>query len=271
MDDDIFLKRQIAFMESVIRLHNMVNHIHVSLEKLYPITVINDGYFFVYDKNEIGDEYKFMRKVETSIVASGDILTTFNLNFYDLKPSVVISKNMLGNPGNNILVLHEFVHCFQLEHGALGLKNELLIQKQEMVKNNYNWEVDFPFPYKNAYFIDRTKILSNYLVNGKYKHDDFVIYRNCMRTYLHKVDYEYMIWQSWKEGFARYVENLIRKEVGLRLNANILIPPYDRVVFLEIGSKYIETLIESDEELNHNIIALFYKMFTLDEIWTYAI
>ena len=271
MDEDIFLKRQVAFMDSIIKMHDAVKDIHISLKKLYPITVINDGYFFVYDKNESGDKYEFMRKVETSIVASSDILTAFNLNFYDMKPSVVISKNMLGDTGNNILVLHEFVHCFQLENGAVEIRNGLSIQKQEMVKKNYTWEIDFPFPYKNKYFIDRTMILSDYLRNGKYKYNDFVIYRNCMRTYLHKDEYEYIIWQAWKEGFARYVENLIRKELGLRINANILIPPYNRVALFEIGCKYIETLIKMDGELNDNIVELFTKMFVLDEVHAHLV
>jgi hypothetical protein len=149
-------------MDNIIKMHDKVKNIHVSLEKLYPITVINDGYFYIYDKNENGDKYVFMRKVETSIVAASDILTAFNLGFYDMKPSVVISKNMLGDPGNNILVLHEFVHCYQLENGAIAIRNGLLIQKQEISKNNYNWEVDFPFPYNNQYFIDRTKMLTEY-------------------------------------------------------------------------------------------------------------
>ena len=134
MTDEIFFERQAAFMDNVIKMHDRVKNIHVSLEKLYPITVIHKGYFYIFDKNEIGDKYEFKRKVETSVVVSGEILTAFVLDFYDLKPSVVISENMIGNPGNDILVLHEFVHCFQLENGAIEIKNGLSIQRQEWQK-----------------------------------------------------------------------------------------------------------------------------------------
>jgi len=262
MNDDIFHERQTAFLDNIIKMHDIVKNIHASLEKLYPITVINDGYFFVFDKNEAGDKYEFRRKVETSVAVPGNILTAFHLDFYDMRPSVVISKDMLGNPGNFILVLHEFVHCFQLENGAVEIRNGLSIQKQEMVKNNYNWEIDFPFPYSNEYFIDKTMELSDSFKKGRY--EKIVIYRNCMRTYFHKAEYEYMIWQQWKEGFARYVENLIRKELGLQLNGNILRPPFGKVHFYEIGSKYIEMLLGKEDGLNDNIVKIFYKMFVCE-------
>jgi len=252
------IKGQAAFMDSIIKMHNAVKNIHVSLEKLYPITIIDDGWFYVFDKNENGDKYEFMRKVKTSIVVFSEILTAFHLNFYDMKPSVVISKNMLGNPGNNILVLHEFVHCFQLENGAVEIRNGLSIHNQK-IANNYNWEVDFPFPFKNQYFIDKTTELSACFAKGNYDYTE--VYRNCMRAYLHKAEYEYLIWQEWKEGYARYVENLIRKELRLQLNSNILIPPFGKVHLFEIGSKYIEILVEKEKGFNDDIVKLFHKMF----------
>jgi len=36
-----------------------------------------------------------------------------------------------------------------------------------------------------------------------------------MRKYLKNHDYEYMIWQQWKEGFARYIENKIRNTLNV--------------------------------------------------------
>ena len=256
---ELYVDREIAFLENIIKVHNKIKHIHISLGKLYPITIINDGYFYVFDVSEAGHKYEFKRKVETSVVVSGEILTAFNLDFYDMKPSVVISKNMIENLGNDILVLHEFVHCFQLESGAVEIRNGLSIQAQEMVKNNYSWEINFPFPYNNKYFINKTMELAGDFSNGNYENVE--VYRNCMRAYLHKAEYEYMIWQQWKEGFARYVENLIRRELGLRLNGNILAEPFGRVHFYEIGNKYIEMLLEKEKGLNENIVKLFYEMF----------
>jgi len=51
----MFIERQIVFMNEIIRMHDEIKNIHVSLEKLYPITVIHNGYFFVFDINETGN------------------------------------------------------------------------------------------------------------------------------------------------------------------------------------------------------------------------
>jgi hypothetical protein len=258
MNDNVFIEKQIGLIDNIIKMHDNVKNIHTSLEKLYPITVINNGYFFVFDINEAGNKYEFKFKTETPMPISGDILAAFSLDFYHMKPSAVISKNILENQNNYINIFHEFVHCFQMGNGEFDIRKELLIEKQEMEKNNYSWEINFPFPYNNEYFINKTMELSDYFINNGY--ENVVNYHRDMKTYLQKVEYEYMIWQEWKEGFARYVENLIRKELGLQLNTNVLRQPFDRVHFYEIGNKYIEMLVKNDKELNINIIKLFNKM-----------
>lgn len=47
-----------------------------------------------------------------------------------------------------------------------------------------------------------------------------------------------MIWEEWKEVFARYIENLIRDRIGINIDTNKLQAPFNRVCFYEIGSKY---------------------------------
>jgi len=258
MDDSIFIVKQINLMDNIIKMHYEIKRIHVSLDKLYPITVINNGYFFVFDINEAGSKYEYKIKAETPMPVSGDILAAFSLDFYSMKPSAIISKNTLENQNYYISIFHEFVHCFQMENGEFDIRKELTIEKQEIAKNNYSWEINFPFPYNNNYFIKNTMELSDYFINGNY--DKVITYHKNMKTYLKEIDFEYMIWQEWKEGYARYIENLIRKELGLQMNTNSLRKPFNRVHFYEIGSKYIEMLIKNDEELNNNIVKLFNKM-----------
>jgi hypothetical protein len=69
-----------------------------------------------------------------------------------------------------------------------------------------------------------------------------------------------MIWQEWKEGYARYIENLIRERLGVNKNSKVLTAPFDRVCFYEIGSRYIEIMIKNDRGLKGNLEALFYNM-----------
>jgi hypothetical protein len=138
------------------------------------------------------------------------------------------------------------------------LDDNVFIEKQEMEKNYYSWEINFLFPYNSEYFINKTMELSDSFINSGY--ENVVNYHRDIKTYLQEIEYEYMIWQEWKEGFARYVENLIRKELELQLNTNVLKQPFDRVHFYEIGNKYIEILVRNDKDLNVNIVKLFNKM-----------
>jgi hypothetical protein len=183
------------------------------------------------------------------------LLAAFPLFSYDMKPSAIISKNILGNPENYIFIFHEFVHCFQWDNGEQDIRKELTVEKQEMAKSNYSWELDFPFPYNSEFFILKTIELTE-----SFSDESIVQYHESMRKYLEEVEFEYMIWQECKEGFARYVENLARNKLGLKMNTTILTAPLDRVCFYEIGSKYIELLINNNAELNNNIVDLFNKM-----------
>jgi len=257
--DNVFIEKQITFMDNIIRMHDKVNGIHLSLEKLYPIAVVNDGYFFIFDINELGTKYEFKHKAKTDFSDSVDWLATLYLESYNWKPAAVIGKNILANSENYVFVFHEFVHCYQGETVENDIKSNLTISKEEMEKQNYSWEINYPFPYNDDYFINKTEELSDYLTNGSY--ENVVNYHNDMRTYLKETEFEYMIWQEWKEGFARYVENLIRKELGSPLNTTISRQPFDRVHFYDIGSKYIEKLIEKDRRLNNDIENLFQKMY----------
>jgi hypothetical protein len=62
VNDNVYIERQISFMDNIIKMHYTVKNIHVSLKKLYPITIIKDNYFFVFDINKIGDIYEFKLK-----------------------------------------------------------------------------------------------------------------------------------------------------------------------------------------------------------------
>jgi len=121
MDDQVFIERQISYMDEIIKMHDTIKDIHVSLEKLYPITVINNGYFFIFDINEFGNKYEFKLKVETPMPISGEILAAFPLDSYDTKPSAAISNRILENKDNYVFIFHEFVHCFQMENGEFEL------------------------------------------------------------------------------------------------------------------------------------------------------
>ena len=257
MNDSVFIESQISLMDEIIELHGELYGIHESLEKLYPIAVVNNGYFYVFDINELGTKYEFKHKAETDLPDDVDWLAAFDLESYDWKLSAVIGKKILENPENYVSIFHEFVHCFQGETVEMDIKSNLAIFKEEMAKQNYSWEINYPFPYDDEYFINRTIGLSGFLAREDI--DNVTKYFTDMKEYLQETEFEYMIWQGWKEGFARYIENLLRVKLGQGQNTRDLIPPFNRVHFYQIGSMYIDLLIKRDSQ-NWDIMKLYSNM-----------
>ncbi|MCL1846041.1 MAG: hypothetical protein FWF77_09070 [Defluviitaleaceae bacterium] len=128
-----------------------------------------------------------------------------------------------------------------------------------MKAGNFSWEIDYPFPYDDEYFSDATEKLNN--APGANLTTHFANYHMEMKARLKTTDYEYLVWQEWKEGFARYIENLIRTKMKMSPNKTELIRPFDRVGFYELGSRYIRALLEADNSLAHNLDKLFHVMF----------
>ncbi|MEW6049180.1 MAG: hypothetical protein AB1609_22375, partial [Bacillota bacterium] len=68
-------------------------------------------------------------------------------------------------------------------------------------------------------------------------------------------DREYMIWQEWKEGYARLVENRLRRLWNLPENHAGGVPPFSRVSFYESGSLYIA--YQNAGDVPRDLVALF--------------
>lgn len=76
------------------------------------------------------------------------------------------------------------------------------------------WEIDHPFPYENPEYL---KLLRN--IAG-YDFNHIINALSMLSTKLESFDYEYLIWQIWKEGFARYIENQILRMNTMKENNN---------------------------------------------------
>ncbi len=71
-----------------------------------------------------------------------------------------------------------------------------------------------------------------------------------------------MIWQEWKEGFARWVENRVKRKIGLPENIKGSEPPYSRVSFYAGGEALIEYLLTVDETIINDLSVLFKEMIS---------
>ena len=90
--------------------------------------------------------------------------------------------------------------------------------------------------------------------------EDIPDIRRKLKEYLSRKDYEYMVWQEWKEGFARYIENIIRGVLQLKENNSGREKPFTRITFYTGGEKMVKWLQSRDPGIILNIEKLFWKI-----------
>jgi hypothetical protein len=247
-----FIEKQLVSLEQICALHKEIKDIHRSLEKLRPVAVVENNVYFVFDLDQSREKYEFKMEYPYEGGISEGIRAAYVLEFYGMKAAAIISEDAFETVEGRSEVFHEFVHCFQWDEGEQDIRQTLAIAREAWEKKDFMWELNHPFPYTSENFINKTRELDNGY--------DIETYHTEMKAELNEQDFEYMIWQEWKEGYARYIENQIRERLGVNKQNTILDPPFERHIFYEIGSRYIETLTRNDSELKGSLEALFQKM-----------
>jgi hypothetical protein len=252
-----FIERQLVSLEEICALHKEIKDIDKSIEKLQPAAIVENNIHFVFDLDQSGEKYEFKMEFPYEGGDAEDIQAAYPLAYGNGKTGAVITEKEFETLEGRIVLFHEFVHCFQWnEAGILSLRQTLAIAREAWEKQDFMWELNHPFPYASEYFIAKTGELDKGYDIGKYHND--------MKSVLSEKDFEYMIWQEFQEGYARYIENLIRERLGANKNSTPLIPPFERHIFDEIGSWYIVALIQNDSDLKGNLGALFQKMINCE-------
>ncbi len=135
------------------------------------------------------------------------------------------------------------------------------IARKAIEEGDFMWEIQHPFPYTAEDFSKPYQRLLTAIKDED--HGEVIEARRALKAYLGVHDYEYMVWQEWKEGFARWVENLVKRELGLPENKVGLKHPFSRVVFYAGGEAYINYLAQSFPPLVNDLTALFVKMLAI--------
>ena len=246
--------------EKLVSLQKEIADIHSALEKFYPVALVEDNHFHLYNYDPAKGNYVFVKKVESEFPVSQGIRASFPLSFYDNKTSCVVSPEIFQDLDGYAILFHEFVHCYQANTVEYELKKNLRINQEAMEKEQYSWELDYDFPYLEEKFV---WLYAKFLEEIE-RDNPTGIYetRKNLKKALDEKDYEYLVWQEWKEGLARYIENKIRSKFKLELNYGGKNQPYNRVTFYYAGDKYIDFLFRDNPDLMTNLGLLFAEMYT---------
>ena len=177
----------------------------------YPVGLGEENKIVIYDI--VNGIYKYDQTVTVPMTIPEGTEAAFPIKEKD-DCCCVITHSCLAESNYFLPILHEFVHCYQFRSCEDKLKKKLKFYSKAMEDYGYMWELNYKFTYNNEKY--RELIQSIELCSFNEMIDRLKI----LRSELNLSDYEYLVWQIWKEGFARFIENKIRQINGVSENNN---------------------------------------------------
>lgn len=248
-------------LEKIFYYRDMLKDLHPFLDNLFPVAIVENDRFYVFDLNEKGDRYELVLSVPSPMPVPEKVRAAFALDFYDNKAACIVSGDVFDTKEGYATIFHEFIHCYQWNSVETGLRNNLPLAINAAKNEDYMWEISYPFPYDDSGFVGSYTSYIRALDNSD--NDSVFIYREQLKEMLDDFDFQYMVWQEWKEGFALFIENMVREKFGLGKNMVGRQIPYSRTVFYAGGEGVIKFLVNENEDLSTDMEALFYKMMDM--------
>jgi hypothetical protein len=245
-------------LQKILSHQAEVKDLHPLLTKPMPIAIVENGEFLIYDIDPGQTSYSFIKRAPTPMPVPVGVRAAFPLECHAGKAACVVTGDVFDSLEGYVTIFHEFIHCQQYETCENHLKENLQVARNAQERNDFMWELNHPFPYDAPLFIDVYSHFFQSLEQNSLERS--IDCRRALRKSLVTVDFEYMVWQEWKEGFARFIENRVRYRFGLEENHNGKALPYSRVSFYEGGSKLIELLEKQDARITSDIEKLFFTM-----------
>lgn len=234
--------------------------LHPAFAKTYPVALVADLQWYVFELAADGKSWNLSVQAPLKFPVPVGIRAAMPLDFWNNRIACVVSPEVFASPEGYAFILHEFVHCFQWETVEDKLKQGLAVYREAMAGKNYMWELEHPFPYGNAEVKRVYGLWLEALQKGQMEKAGH--WRSALRKGLNSLDWEYMTWQEWKEGLARYLENRVRDRFGLPANRPSPDAPFNRVSFYRGGELFILRLQQGEPGLDKNLERLYQRIFS---------
>lgn len=243
-------------LQQIFAVQQTIQDIHPFLEKLFPIAIVKNEQFFIYDVDPNGQRYRLVKEVATPMPIPDKVRAAFPLDSYDDRMVCVVTGDVFDETAGYVTIFHEFIHCQQFERGEQQVKQTLGLARKAQAANDFMWELNHSFPYAAPDFMQTYQSFLE-----KWVLEEMLAERKHLKNILSPDDYDYMVWQEWKEGFARFIENQIRRRLGLPENHGGRDQPFNRVLFYAGGAHFIQALGQQEPQLTTDIEELFNRMF----------
>jgi hypothetical protein len=239
-DRDAVAEKYSTSLKKIFDLEAQFAPLHPVLAKVYPVAIVENKTFYIFDPVPAEREYRLAQASPDTFSMPVGIRAAMPLAFWDNRMACVVTGEVFGQPDGYVFIFHEFVHCAQWACCEQRLKDGLSVYREAMKNKAFMWELQYPFPYSSPAF---TKTYSE-LFKAWGGNDAAAAgsQRAILKKALSPAQWEYLTWQEWKEGLARYLENRMRDAIGLPENKGGENPPFNRVTFYRGGDKLIRFL-----------------------------
>ena len=217
--------------------------LHPALGKVHPVAIVENKTFYIFEPDPAKKEYRLAKTAPDTFDIPTGIRAAMPLAFWENRMACVVTGEVFDQPDGYVFIFHEFVHCAQWECCEQKLKEGLSVFREAMKAKDYMWELQYAFPYAGPAFVATYPALLK-----AWDGDDAAAAGSLMETLrkaLSPAEWEYLTWQLWKEGLARYLENRMRGVLGLPENKGGEKPPFTRVSFYRGGDLLIRFLERS--------------------------
>ncbi|MBG0770378.1 MAG: hypothetical protein H0S82_01645 [Anaerolineaceae bacterium] len=245
-------------LSRIVGLQKEVANLNPLFEQNYPVAVAVGGQFLIHEFDPQRGEYVLTKTAPVPFPIPDGVRAAFPLEGLEGRSAAVVTPDVFDSLKEQVLILHEFVHCYQHGTCEVVLKAQLEIARLAETEGHHTWELDTPFPYDSGVFTD---LYTGYL--SALKANDAVGARQAREKLydaLSPLDWEYMVWQEWKEGYARFVENQIQRRLELKVNTYGDQPPYNRITFYVGGAAYFDFLAQREPEALTDLPDLFERL-----------
>lgn len=139
-------KRKLGLAEFV-KFADEYRNLDKSIELLYPIALVSEHDINVYDI-DYKNKYQYKVSFDKPECYPENILAAMPMGEYNGKMVAVVYEDVLYSVEGWIFILHEFVHCYQYYNGEQWLKEKLQVAREAWERQDYMWELTYPFPYE---------------------------------------------------------------------------------------------------------------------------
>ncbi|MDR6726734.1 hypothetical protein J2W91_005256 [Paenibacillus amylolyticus] len=232
--------------------------IHPMFAEYYPVVVAYESLLYIYDYSIDTQQYEWVKTVPDDMNIPEECMAAFPIPHMDWRICAVVTDAVFQSFEQKVYLFHEFVHCYVYEQYREQVGGRIRIKSTMEQRKRVSWEIDYEFPYDDETIVGIIDELNFALRNKNLKQIREI--RTQLFSSLSVEAGEFWNWLEWNEGYARYIENLIRAKFELEQNHVGTEKPFSRLVFYATGSAYIDLLVQEQPVLHTDLAQLFEKL-----------